>query len=207
MKNKVKNSKNLQEISKENIEKNDLDWLKNRTKVVQKSTAQSNNLCDDSSSESASFEWSLITFQKLMRRSHELAFLFLFQYETGCRISEVLDISYGDILSDGSVKIQGKKGSEARIITAGRCASWLIKCKKARCSPFRNFNRFFVYREYVKAGITFQSENSERKSVTHALRQKKAEVIRNETKDKELISKALNHKNPKNEKFYGKKKK
>jgi integrase len=180
---------------------------KYRSKAELKPIAQTNSLCDGESIGFGSYEWSVLTEQKISKVCKELAMLFVFQYESGCRISECLQASYENITRTGSIKIVGNKGSKTRIVECSRIADYLIKCKRNKKNPFDLFNRFFIHRQYVKFGIIFQSEKSKKKSTTHALRQLKAESIRQITDESELISDSLGQKNVRNSQFYGNAKK
>jgi len=190
------------------MERKKLQNQKNRSKfsikTEQKPVAQTNTVCALRAHQVGSYEWSVQTFDRLKLVSNELANIFVFQYEAGCRISEVLQIEYSDILRDGSVKIKAKKGSNDRIVNCSRIASYLIKCRNIRSNPFSSFNRFFIHRMYKQYGIIFKSENSTKMSTTHALRQLKAESIRQNTDSAELVSQSLGQKNSKNSRYYGK---
>lgn len=205
-----KNEKIIQQKAKKMVKKteNIIKKLeKQGNKSVSNTNALTNTLCDTVRGQLGSLEWSERIYEDMSKESLELAYLFYFQFESGCRISEIISISHEDILRDGSVKIRGKKNSNDRIINCSKSASWLIYAKKIKRNPFGTFNRFFIHRFYKKFGVIFYSENSRKASTTHALRQLKAEAIREVDNSNELISKSLGQKNPENAKFYGKSKK
>lgn len=181
--------------------------LEIRTRPSTKLDARTNIVCDTSTDRLGTYDWSVEVHKQLTNQSEELANLFAFQYETGCRISEALSVKYSDILRDASVKITGLKNSSDRIVNCSRIADYLLNCRKIRKNPFSTFNRFFIYRKWKNSGVSFQSNNSSKKSVTHALRQFKAENIRNIDSSELLISQSIGQKNQKNARFYGKSKK
>lgn len=180
---------------------------KDRNEPELKPIAQTNTLCEKEFYEFGSFEWSGTTAERLMKVSKELAMLFIFQYESGCRISECLSAKHENITRTGSIKIIGAKGSKDRLIECSRIASYLLMCRKMKINPFCTFNRFFIHRQYKKFGIEFQSETSKKKSTTHSLRQLKAESLRQIESENNFISESLGQKNHKNAQFYGKAKK
>jgi integrase len=175
-----------------------------RTKTVLKPNAQTNTVCDTDEGQIGSYQWSVQTAQRLGKESKELMRIFVFQFETGCRISEVLGVQHSDILRDGSIKISGRKGSNNRIVNCSRLADDFVQCRKSKINPFGSFNRFFIHRKFVQYGVIFQSKNSKKRSTTHALRQLKAESIRENENSNDLISQTLGQKNTKNANYYGK---
>jgi len=181
--------------------------LEIRSKPSVKIDAQTNIRCDTLSSRLGTYAWSVEVCNQLTNQSEELGNLFAFQYETGCRISEALSIKHSDILRDASVKICGLKNSSDRIVNCSRIANYLLQCRKIKKNPFSTFNRFFIYRKWKNSGVLFESNSSSKKSVTHALRQLKAENIRNIDSSELLISQSIGQKSSKNAKYYGKSKK
>ncbi len=170
-------------------------------------TAQTNKLCAVNKVQDSFGSSILSKIERLRHRDLVLFCIATLQLSGGLRISEVLNIMPSDITSIGHVVVKGSKGSSDRIIHAGNATTYLLRCRLNSTIPFYGYNRFFVYREYKKLGIEYQSANSKKKSVTHAFRQVMVESNRTEKVDSELISKQLGHKNEKNIKYYGKRKK
>jgi len=122
------------------------------------------------------------------------------------RISEVLNIRSYDIDMLGHITIKGLKGSKDLVLFAGESKEYLIQCKRSKIDPFTLYSRFYVYREYKKKGIVFQSLNSSRKSVTHAIRQLNAMALRYNNKSNSDVSVLLHHSGNKSQRYYGYKK-
>lgn len=194
-------SKTAKKVGKVEIKR-----IEGRSKAVSSPNAQTNNLCNTSYPELGSLEWANKLYNDMLIENEEIASIFYLQFSSGCRISEILSISYKDILRDGSVKIVGKKNSNDRIVNCSKIESWVMKAREAKKNPFNTFNRFFIHRFYKRFGVVFKSANSQKNSTTHALRQLKAQAIREIENDNKLISESLGQKNPKNANYYGKSK-
>jgi integrase len=138
--------------------------------------------------------------------NEELGSLFILQYESGCRLSEAQLIEFSSIMKNGDIKLKATKNSQDRIVSSGRCADYMQKCRKDKKNPFQTFNRFFIHRLYKKLGIVFQSEKSKKQSTTHAMRHLKVKELREQKIENELISNSIGDKNQKNQEHYGKEK-
>lgn len=206
MKKEIKKPEILNFRNSKSKKSTEISTKQDAIKDLQNLNAQTNNLCESVNQEFGSYEWSEQKFQAIRKEHSELAYLFLFQYETSCRLSEAQLLDFTDILSDGRVKLKATKNSKDRIVEVGRCVKYLIHCRKARCGPFKTFNRFFIHRLYKKHAIIFQSAGSRKQSTTHAIRHAKVAILRKENIDNELISESLGHKNQKNQQYYGKEK-
>jgi len=89
---------------------------------------------------------------------------------SGCRVSEILNISHSDILGGGKVRIKGLKGSCDRIIISSRFSKELEDYRNNCVSPFYCFSRFMLYRDFKKHGIYMMFKGAKLNSVTHACR-------------------------------------
>lgn len=120
----------------------------------------------------------------------------------GLRISEVLNITNYDLLSLGRIKIRTQKRGQDRIINYSDTYKYLDFCRKTSSHPFRDYNRFFVYREYKKHGIGLFHSKTGRYSITHSFRHIAAQTLNKEVKDKKLISNYIGHKSLKSLESY-----
>ncbi|MEY2830897.1 MAG: Phage integrase family, partial [Cyanobacteriota bacterium] len=144
---------------------------------------------------------------KLNRRSPALQMLAQFLLATGTRISEALSISLDDLTPLGAIKIKTLKHGKPRIINAGICTAYLLDCKKKKYLVWNDWNRFFVYHEFKKAGFYIQTHKSKRVSVTHAGRHIVAQTMQRAGMSQEDTMLFLGHKTTKaNEHYYNKNK-
>lgn len=145
--------------------------------------------------------WSKIL--ALENKDRLLFYIAVLQFTAGLRISEVLNISVYDIALSGHVSIQSLKHSANAVVHGGVVSPYLIDCKKNGVNPFSAYSRFYVYRQFKKHSIYFQSSSSSKASVTHAMRHVSAKSLRSSGINKDQIQKFLRHKNPKNTERYG----
>lgn len=133
------------------------------------------------------------------KREADLA---LFLLETGCRVSEALNIKYTDIDQIGRVRVKGKKGSKNRIVYSPSCVSMFLKAKKYGFTIWEEFNRFHIYRTFKKYGIGAFFGRNKRMSITHYFRHLNAIIAGEIAKEKSEISQLLGHISEKNTNFY-----
>jgi integrase len=126
--------------------------------------------------------------------------------EGSLRISEALAIEPKDISPTGKILIKSLKKGNERLISSGDAKEFLLICKTSNIKPFEGWNRFFVYREFKKLGIYFQSETSSKPSITHAIRHITTASNRTVTNSNEVLAQELGHKNKTTNQRYGKSK-
>jgi integrase len=124
--------------------------------------------------------------------------------EGSLRVSEVLAIQPKDITPTGKILIKSMKGGNERLISSGEAKEFILKCKEIRRIPFEGCSRFWVYREFKKFGIYFQSSTSSKTSVTHAIRHITTASNRMVTNSNEVLAEQLGHKNKTTNQKYGK---
>lgn len=141
-----------------------------RIKTVSTAVAQDNTLCDQVTQLNVSLMSAIDNFlndETICVQSRVACEL---QLLSGCRVSEILNISHTDILTGGKILVKGLKGSDDRVIYSSRFTSYLNSCKMSLCDPFKYLSRFMLYRDYKKKGIMMLFKNASYRSVTHALR-------------------------------------
>jgi integrase len=124
--------------------------------------------------------------------------------EGSLRVSEALSIQPKDITPTGKILVKSKKGGTERLISSGEAKEFLLKCRQVGTIPFEGCSRFWVYREFKKFGIYFQSQTSSKTSVTHAIRHIITASNRSVTNSDEVLAQELGHKNKKTNQRYGK---
>ena len=131
---------------------------------------------------------------KLKSLDFRLYAIALLLYRNGLRISEVLSISPYSITSAGFITISGSKKSNNRIVDSGELRSWFAQLKNKSAYPFQGYDRFYVYRQFKKAGISFQFEGKNTKKVTHAFRHILARDLQNSGVELSDIGSHIGHK-------------
>lgn len=121
------------------------------------------------------------------------------------RISEVLSINCSNIDSSGRVYIQCKKGSQQIVINDLQLSEIFLYYKQQNINPFRELDRFYVYRIYKSAGIRCSSSGRFNNSVTHAFRHINAKEVRGFSNNNKYVSTLLHHTSGKSQEHYGKK--
>jgi len=124
------------------------------------------------------------------------------QLREGLRVSEVLRIRHNDILSLGRLKVTASKKGQDRVINYDDPYGYLKFCKTNGVTPFKDYDRFFLYRAYKKEGIVLFHDLDKKSSVTHALRHLLVQQLTKEIEDKSLISTVLGHKSTKTISWY-----
>jgi integrase len=124
------------------------------------------------------------------------------QFQEGLRISEVLDVSPADILSNDSILIRAKKHSDNKIVTPARFQDFWLNYKKSKVAINETYNRFYFYRLYKKHNIYLNISTSQKASVTHSFRHLLIKRLQSENIDRETRARHLGHKNSKNQIYY-----
>jgi site-specific recombinase XerD len=137
-----------------------------------------NTLLANSNNELATLELSLIELQMLY----------------GLRISEVLSIKYTNISFDGSIVVQGLKGSGTRYVHPLKYVDFWLYFRQSKQVIPSYCNRFYFYRIYKKKGIFLTMRGNKKSSVTHFVRYLYIAKMLNEKIDLQSIQKVVGHK-------------
>jgi len=178
-----------------------------RSKPDLNQDAHTTTLCNSQKNSDQEIDSLLSKIETIKSKDRLLYFIAHLQLIGGLRISEVLSIAPEDITSTGHVHINSKKGSAQSVIYAGNAANYLINCRANSVYPFNMYSRFYCYRQFKKYGIKFDSVNSSKVSVTHALRHLGASAQRQSNFDQDTIQTFLRHKSANSTQYYGKSKK
>jgi integrase len=176
------------------------------TKAIPKPTAQIKTLCDDGKEQEANTKRLLELISRMKASSHQLYYIGILMIEGSLRVSEALAIQAKDITPAGKILIKSLKKGEQRLISSGEAKEFILNCKKFNIMPFEGCSRFWVYREFKKFGINFQSQTSSKASVTHAIRHIITASNRTVTSSNQVLAKELGHKNLTTNQKYGKSK-
>jgi site-specific recombinase XerD len=140
----------------------------------------------------------------LKKKSVVLYYFALLQFENGIRTSELIGVKSGDITATGSFKLHGKKGSSNRMIAPGEARDYLLECRKNGSTPFGDYDRFYLRREYIKVGIYHWFEGDKKGKVTHVFRHLFVSGMLQSGIEVEEAKKFVGHKNVKSTEHYGK---
>lgn len=133
-------------------------------------------------------------------------FIYL-QSISGTRVSELLNISYLDIISPTILRIKGLKHSSDRLLHIDRYCDYFGFCKLNQIQPFALLDRFYIYREYKKFGFVVSFLDSNKKAVTHSFRYRYIKKLKDNDVEIALIQKEIGHKTQKTTERYEQKSK
>ena len=175
-------------------------------KVLTKA-APTNTQCVVNVSEDESYLKMLCKIDRLKAYSYEM---YVFAYTLlsgGLRVSELLSIKGTDVLISRKLIVKGLKGSKNRLIDVSFLWFFYSRFVGTDMFVFANFDRFFVYRIFLKYNVVFFSEKSSKKSVTHSLRHVYINSLRASNLSDADLCMSIGHNNVSNVNYYGKEKK
>lgn len=120
----------------------------------------------------------------------------------GLRISEVLSIKPSDVLPNGYIRINGKKGSNDRLITSNYFRTHWQTSFISLLPLHLYYSRFYFYRLFKKIGIYGRYGSNKYNSVTHYFRHEIVLSMQKSGVDDQLISEFLGHKSSKSLLYY-----
>lgn len=168
--------------------------------------AQTNTLCESGSIADELSDRYITCWAKEMSSNPLMALTIWLMYAEGLRISEILKINGKDITRSYNIRIKSSKGSNDRLINAGLHSAFLKNYAGKDVNIYKDYNRFYFYRELRKRGLSYRFEGNKHSSVTHLGRHLFA-LDNKKIADSEMsVSKMLGHKNELNQKYYVKEK-
>lgn len=182
---------------------NHLYNIQSRTMSNTNPIAQTTSLCASVSEVKSISEALQLKIETISYDNKRLYYLARLMFVGCLRVSEVLNIKGTDITNTYHIKIKGSKHSNNKLISCYELKSWLSSYKGHNVYLFNEFNRFYIYREFKKYGISFKSANSTKQSVTHAIRHITASEINDNNSDIDYKQLLLGHKKQSNSKLYG----
>lgn len=165
-------------------------------------SAQSTKLCGLGVDWCSTSDEVLALIDKL-KNSNPIYFdLYMIMYYSGCRVSEVLNLTPSNIISKNQIVIMASKNSANRIVTIPlvdlrKYFSWCSENDK-----LFQLDRFKVYRYSVSIGLSNIGNGLFKDKPTKLFRYCHASLIYSKTKDLNLVGSALGHKVVENAKFY-----
>jgi site-specific recombinase XerD len=140
--------------------------------------------------------------RQIKKQNYRLYLLVEFLLSSACRISEALSIQATDITSVGHVKIVTLKKGKVRIVPGGLATEYLRKCYRRKASPWGDWSRFFVYREFKKYGLSTKLKGRSKNTVTHLPRHTVAKGIQSAGMEIEMSRQALGQSSIKSTGYY-----
>jgi len=124
-------------------------------------------------------------------------------YLYGLRISEVLNITPGQISPTGHIFVQALKGGQTRFLVSIRYqAFW--NAARIGLLPLKNvYSRNYYYRLFKKQGYNKKFGNNDNFSVTHYFRHRLVQDLRKHGFSDQSISRFLAHSSGKSIEHYG----
>lgn len=137
------------------------------------------------------------------RPSNKIDMLREVMLDGNLRVSEALAIRYCDIDTLGRVYLKAGKGGLWIAFRSHVLGLFMEGRDRKNSNRIFEFDRFHVYREFKKLGISYNKLGNTNTSITHAHRHQVAKYIRENDLPNELITSALNHKSKKSQEHYG----
>lgn len=180
----------------------DVSSTRQRTKSGMRPDAQTIRLCQAPESQGLAGSIPMTTIEKMKRENIRLYYLYEFMIATACRITEALNLTNSDVTMTGHVRLKGSKGSKDRTIHGGMASTYLIKRSINRQQLWQDWNRFYVYREFKKYGISQIIGLNKKASVTHLPRHIVSSQIKKAGMSQKESIQALGHKTTKANDYY-----
>lgn len=194
-------TKNLKKINRLNCAS---DPHQNRTNSVLDSSAQYATLCCKENRSGAALNG---VYTRAMSSNYlgavdkiviELSLLY------GLRISEILSITYRDLLPGQKIFINCKKGSSNRILDGFKYYDELKSFLFSNSCISSIYSRFYFHRLFKRIGISIQIEGNNKQSVTHAGRHFQVRILSESNVNIEDTKHYISHKSIKSTQHYEK---
>lgn len=147
-----------------------------RDKSILNPSAQSTKLCATSKEEELNTRAVQVITDGANLLGNDMRFLIDVMQVSGCRVSEILNVTWRDIGYDASVYIAGLKGSESKIVKVSYTRDIAIAFRKNKINPFAGVSRFYVYRLFKKLNLILTTEKGDKNKVTHSFRHCNARI-------------------------------
>lgn len=123
-------------------------------------------------------------------------------YLSGSRISALLNVSYNDILPDGSFVIHQGKGSNAISCYCAEYLRYFQQCREYKQKPFEGVNYISIYRLLKEYGLIQRQTFGNNTAVTSLGRKLKAVQMAEQGQSIEDIANILGHKSTTSTEYY-----
>ena len=129
---------------------------------------------------------------------HAIALMF----QSGCRVSSILNLSPADITANGRVILRQGKGSNPMVIVPSFEPHWWQEMRQSGFNPFFYLNYMRVYRAFKDYALTMPDCFGSKNAVTASARKTAAQDVFEDTKDIEIARQTLGHKKISSTEYY-----
>ena len=129
---------------------------------------------------------------------HAIALMF----QSGCRVSSVLNLSPADITANGRVILRQGKGSNPMILVPSFEPQWWLELRQSGFNPFFYLNYMRIYRTFKDYALTMPDSFGTKNAVTASARKTAAQDVFEDTKDIEIARQTLGHKRTSSTEYY-----
>ena len=129
---------------------------------------------------------------------HSIALMF----QSGCRVSSILNLSPADITPNGRVILRQGKGSNPLILVPSFEPQWWQEMRQSGFNPFFYLNYMRIYRTFKDFALTMPDCFGTKNAVTASARKTAAQDVFEDTKEIELAKTALGHKRTSSTEYY-----
>jgi len=176
-------------------------------KSVINPSAQSLTLCATRFKEFPEFDSAYSCFMSNHDKAIGIKAITELIFTWGLRVSEVLNIKGSDILHNGLIRVQGKKGSLDRIIYSPSYSEYFKMLRVNGGCTGNLCSRYYLYREFKKAGLYSLFGANRNYSVTHYARHRLGLMAQDGKHTLGVVKSVLGHKKESSSEYYVKKKK
>lgn len=129
---------------------------------------------------------------------HAIALMF----QSGCRVSSILNLSPADITANGRVILRQGKGSNPLILVPSFEPHWWQEMRQSGFNPFFYLNYMRIYRTFKDYSLTMNDCFGSKNAVTASARKTAAQDVFEDTKDIEIARQTLGHKRTSSTEYY-----
>lgn len=129
---------------------------------------------------------------------HSIALMF----QSGCRVSSILNLSPADITANGRIILRQGKGSNPLILVPSFEPQWWLEMRQAGFNPFFYLNYMRIYRTFKDFALTMPDCFGTKNAVTASARKTAAQDVFEDTKDIEIARQTLGHKRISSTEYY-----
>lgn len=129
---------------------------------------------------------------------HAIALMF----QSGCRVSSILNLSPADITTNGRVILRQGKGSNPLILVPSFEPQWWLECRTSGFNPFYYLNYMRMYRTFKDYALTMSDCFGSKNAVTASARKTVAQDVYSGTKEIAIAQTALGHKRLSSTEYY-----
>lgn len=127
-------------------------------------------------------------------------------FQSGCRISSILQLSYRDVSPSGRIVLKQGKGSEPMVVVPCDFKEWWQHFRNTRSQYYELQNYTFYYRLFQKYRLTMPNQFGTKNAITATARKMVAQDTLQISGDIHIAQIALGHKSVNSTQFYVQKK-